>query len=91
MSNFSNDKNSKLPVYTETDELDVVNTSELGIDIPINESILISNDKYAQGLCQQLEDPSDVNKDLHIFELKKQFINSGIVNCELGRAYYELL
>lgn len=91
MSQFQFDKNSKLPVYTEEDMLEVSNTSELAIDIPINEKILISNDRYAQNLCQQLENGTDVKKDLLIFELKKQFIDSSFANCELSRAYYEIL
>ena len=85
------DKNSDLPVYTEEDSLEIVNTSEYFIDIPINESILLSNDKYAQGLCSNIEMFSAVNKELSIFELRKQFIHSGLLNCELSRAYYDLL
>ncbi|OMJ80828.1 hypothetical protein SteCoe_18830 [Stentor coeruleus] len=91
MTQFTIDKNSRLPVYTEEDSLDVVNTSEYNIDIPINDTVLLSNDIYAQGLCQKIEDSSNVNKDLLIFEMKKQFIRSGIINSELTRGYYEIL
>lgn len=91
MSKFLLDKNAKLPIYTEEDSLEVVNTSELNIDIPIQESILLKNDRYASGLCQKIEEKSKVNKDLMIFELRKQFIQSGIANCELSRAYFDLL
>lgn len=91
MTQFTIDKNSKLPVYTEEESLDVVNTSEYNIDIPINDTVLLSNDIYAQGLCQKIEDSSNVNKDLLIFELRKQFIRSGIINSELTRGYYEIL
>ena len=80
-----------LPVYTEEDSLEIGNTSEYCIDIPINESILLLNDNYAQGLCKNLERFSTVNKDLLNFELKKQFMQSGLINSELSRAYYELL
>ena len=91
MSKFLIDKNAKLPIYTEEDSLEVVNTSEFNIDIPIHESILLKNDRYANGLCQKIEDKSKVNMELLIFELKKQFIQSGILNCELSRSYFDLL
>ena len=91
MSQFPTDKNAKLPVYTDDESLDVLNTSEFNIDIPIKESILLANDRYAQGLCEKIVDKSDVNKDLLIFEMKKQFIQSGLINCELSRSYFEIL
>ena len=91
MNNFISGKNAELPIYTEEDSLEIVNNSEFAIDIPVNETILLANDKYAQGLCQNIEDYSAVSKELLVFEVKKQFIQSGIINCELGRAYYELL
>lgn len=91
MSNFATGQNAELPIYTEEFSLEVVNTSEFAIDIPVNQTILMSNDRYAQGLCRNIEDASKVSKDLLLFEVKKQFIQSGMINCEMSRAYYEIL
>jgi predicted transcriptional regulator len=91
MAKMRVDENADLPVYTEEESLEVVNTSEYNIDIPVQESILLKNDRYAVHLCQKIENPSQVNKDLLLFELKKQVIQSNMVNCELGRSYFELL
>lgn len=91
MIQFPTDKNSKLPVYSDDESLDVLNTSEYNVDIPIRESILLANDRYAQGICSKIVEKNDVNKELMIFELKKQFIQSGLVNCELTRSYFDVL
>ena len=91
MAQMRFDQNANLPVYTEEDSLEVVITSEYNIDIPIQESILLKNDRYAHNLCSKIEANSKVNKDLLIFELKKQVIQSNMVNCEMNRSYFELL
>ena len=91
MVQFPIDKNSKLPVYSDDESLDVLNTSEYNVDVPIRESILLANDRYAQGICSKIVEKNDVNKELMVFELKKQFIQSGLINCELTRSYFDIL
>ena len=91
MNHFVSGKNAELSIFSDEDSLAIVNNSEFAIDIPVNETILLANDKYAQRLCENIENDSGVSKDLLVFQVKKQFIQSGIINCELSRAYYELL
>ena len=88
---YFSDENMKLPVYSDEESLEIVNKSEFAIDIPINDTILLSNDRYAHALCGEIEEMSLKSKDLLIFELRKQFIQSNIINCEFSRGYYELL
>lgn len=64
--------------------------NEVGIDVPINSSLIQRNDLYSQEMCTMLEENSDLNAEILAFSLKKQVIQSGLINCELIRHVYDL-
>jgi Kinesin motor domain len=57
--------------------------------ISIDPEGLLENDCYANEICINLEENSDINHEIIFFEFRKQIINSGLVNCELFRSYIE--
>lgn len=80
-----------LPVYTQESPITIQDDlNESFIGITTDPEMLISQDCYAQEICLALQETSQMNQDIIIFELKKQIINSGIVNCELFRNYSDL-
>lgn len=79
------------PVFTNETPLSVNDQKpETLIGISCDPEKLIKQDCYAQEISLALEESSSVNLQLIIFELKKQIINSGLVNCELFRNYSDL-
>jgi hypothetical protein len=80
-----------IPVHTQ-DKIISINDQkpESLIGISVDPSKLIEQDIYAQEITLALEESSALNLQLIIFELKKQIINSGLVNCELFRNYSDL-
>ncbi|OMJ79477.1 hypothetical protein SteCoe_20486 [Stentor coeruleus] len=85
------EKNISLPVYTQEASLSIQeDLNESLIGITTDPEMLIAQDCYAQEISLALEESSQMNQDIIIFELKKQIINSGILNCELFRSYTDL-
>lgn len=85
------DVENSLPVYTQEASLTVQDEmNESFIGITTDPEMLIEQDCYAHEMHLALEESSQMNQDIVIFELKKQIINSGIVNCELMRNYCDI-
>ncbi|CAG9331769.1 unnamed protein product [Blepharisma stoltei] len=76
-------------VYTEESYLKAYKQSEIGIDIPLDEEYIQSQDQYTQELCSALENDTKLSNEIIIFQLKKQIIQSGVANSELLRCYYD--
>ncbi|CAG9335345.1 unnamed protein product [Blepharisma stoltei] len=84
-----------VPVITEHDEVegDKSETYDLGISkisIPIDPNGLYQASPYAKGLKQVLENNSELNKDITIFQLRNQVIHSAIINANMSRTLYSL-
>lgn len=79
-----------LASYTQDTVLPIEeNELESLIEFDFDPESLIKQDCYAQEMCIALEESSKINQDVVIFQLKKQVISSGLINCELIRNYYE--
>ena len=80
-----------IPIHTHDNPI-VINDQkpESLIGISVDPGKLIQQDLYAQELTLALEESSALNLQIIVFELKKQIINSGLVNCELFRNYSDL-
>ncbi|CAG9330523.1 unnamed protein product [Blepharisma stoltei] len=80
----------EIPVQTEETSLLMTKINEVEIDMPLNISVLKTQDLYSQELCTVLEDNSDISSEIVAFQLRKQVIQSGLINCELIRRIYDL-
>ena len=82
---------SGVPVYTQDNTiLSSYDKNESNIGISVDPETLLAQDCYAQEICMALEESSLINQDIIIFELKKQIISSGLVNCNLFRLFSDL-
>lgn len=82
---------SGVPVYTQdANILPEFEKNNSNIGISLDPETLMAQDCYAQEMCMALEETSLINQDVIIFELKKQVVNSGLVNCDLFRLFSDL-
>ena len=83
---------NNIPIVTEEDQ-DISQTFDLNLSkrqLEVESEVLLSNCPYANEIKSSLQNNTQLNKDLYIFQLKNQLVQAGVINANMTRALHSL-